>query len=113
MKKFLVTYHAPQDFMKQASSITAEESQKEMQAWMDWAAKCGEKLLDFGTPLANGRQLLRDGGAVESERGVIGYSLIQADNMDNALALLKDHPHLVSDASCEIEVHESMEVPGS
>jgi hypothetical protein len=28
-----------------------------MKAWMMWAEKCGDRLVDFGTPLANGLKL--------------------------------------------------------
>lgn len=33
MKKYLVTYHAPIDFMQQAGESTPEEMEKGMEAW--------------------------------------------------------------------------------
>ena len=43
---------------------------------------------------------------------VVGYSILQAENIDDAKALLDGHPHLAWDGACEIEVHEVMPLPG-
>ena len=48
MKKFIVIYHAPMDAMQQMASVTKEEQAKGMEAWMVWARKCGDKLVDLG-----------------------------------------------------------------
>ena len=113
MKKYIVIYHAPVDAMQQSSQSTPEEMEKGMQAWMTWVQKCGDRLIDMGSPLANGLTLGTDGNHVPSERGVVGYSILQADSMDEARSLLKDHPHMGWNAACQIEVHESLPVPGS
>ena len=112
MKKFMVTYHAPQDFMEQSASSNPEEMEKGMEEWMAWAAKCGDRLIDFGTPLMGGQKLLPDGNSDNSTRQVVGYSVFQAENMEEAKGLLKGHPHLAWNGACEIEVHESMPTPG-
>ena len=41
-----------------------------------------------------------------------GYSIIEVADLDAALALAKDHPHLNMPGGCEIEVHEVLPVPG-
>ena len=112
MKKFIILYHAPEDAMKQTANVSPEEQAKGMEGWMQWAKNCGDKLLDLGSPLMNGQQLNPDGKSKKSSKNVAGYSLLQAENMDNAKALLKGHPHLVWNADCTIEVHELMPVPG-
>ena len=113
MKKFIVTYHAPIDAWQQTTETSKEDMKEGMEAWMVWAKKCGDKLLDFGTPLGNGQKLIPGGNSVSSERQVCGYSILQADSLEEAGELLKDHPHLAWNAACEIEVHESLAVPGS
>jgi len=45
-----------------------------------------------------------------STKNVVGYSILQAENIERAVKMLKDHPHLNMDDSCSIEVHESMEL---
>ncbi len=112
MKKFIVLYHAPADAMQQTASMTSEQQAKGMEAWMQWAKSCGNKLVDLGAPLANGQQLSPGGKSKRSDKNVAGFSILQAENMDEAKALLQGHPHLGWNAECSIEVHETMPLPG-
>ena len=111
MKKFIVLYHASQDAAGEMASATPEEMQEGMKPWMEWAKKCGSNLLDFGTPLGNGQKVTKS-GTMPSNRQVIGYSILQAGSMNEAVEMLKGHPHLDWTDSCEIEVHESLPTPG-
>ena len=113
MKKFIITYNAPIDAAWKTAESSPEEMEKGMQAWMAWAQKCGDKLVDFGTPLGNGVSLRPGGSSAASESKIIGYSILQADDMEEARNLLQDHPHLDWNAACEIEIHEALPVPGS
>ena len=112
MKKFIVLYHAPVEAMQATGNTSPEDQAKGMEEWMNWAQKCGSKLVDLGAPLANGHQLRPDGQGKNSDKNVVGYSILQAENLDEAKALLKGHPHLNWDAECSIEVHETMPLPG-
>lgn len=112
MKKYIVLYHAPTDAMKQMASVPKEEQAKGMEAWMQWAKKCGSQLVDLGAPLANGLALLPNGQSKNSDKSVAGYSVLQAENMEQAKVLLQGHPHLGWNAGCSIEVHEAMPLPG-
>ncbi len=112
MKKFVIIYHAPTDAMKQMASVPPEEQKKGMEEWMKWAKKCGDKLVDLGTPLINGQQLIPNGTAKPSNKEVAGYSILEAKDMDEAKSLIKGHPHLAWNAGCSIEVHEQMPLPG-
>jgi hypothetical protein len=112
MKKFIVLYHAPADAMAQTANSTPEEQAKGMEAWMAWSLKCGDKLVDLGSPLMNGKQLKPNGENAGSGREVAGYSVLQAESMDEAVALMQGHPHLGWNADCSIEVHETMPLPG-
>ncbi len=113
MKKYLVIYHAPIDALQQTEGSSEQEMEKGMEVWMEWARKCGDKLVDLGMPLGNGQRLIPGGKSTGSDRQVCGYSILQANSLEEAEALLEDHPHLKWDASCEIEVHESLALPGS
>ena len=107
MKKFVVIYHAPESAVEQTQSMTPEEMKAGMGAWFEWAEKCGDALVDFGTPLMGGQKLSTSGSS-PSDKGVIGYSILQAEDLEGAKGLLQGHPHLAWAAGCEIEVHESM-----
>ena len=113
MKQFIVTYHAPVDAAWRTAESSPEEMEAGMKAWMAWAQKCGDRLKDFGTPLGNALALKPGGSSSSSNSSIVGYSILQVEHMEDALELLKDHPHLDWNAACEIEVHESLPVPGS
>lgn len=112
MKKFIITYHAPAELLAKSQESSPEDMEKGMEAWNQWAKSCGESLIDFGNPLMGGQKLNADGTSVDSKKGVCGYSILQAESMDEAKSLLKGHPHLAWNGACEIEVHESMPLPG-
>jgi hypothetical protein len=107
MKKFIVLYSANESAMAKMQQASPEEMQKGMEPWMEWAKKCGSSLVDFGTPLINGQKLTKS-GSLPSDKNIVGYSILQAEDMDGAKALLAGHPHLEWTEGCEIEVHESM-----
>ena len=111
MKKFIVLYHASSDAAQKMVSATPEEMKEGMKPWMEWAKKCGSGLVDMGTPLGNGQKVAKS-GTKPSNKEVVGYSILQAENMNEAVGMLKAHPHLDWTDSCEIEVHESLSTPG-
>lgn len=113
MKSFIVIYHAPIEAMQQTAQSSPEEMAKGMEAWMQWAKKCGEQLVDMGKPLMGGQAINPDGSSVASTREVCGYSILQAEDMEEAKKLLEGHPHLAWNGACAIEVHEAMPMPGA
>lgn len=113
MKKFIVTYLAPSEATWKTRESTPEEMQEGMKAWMAWAERCGSKLVDMGSPLGNAITIKPGGQSTNNKSNIIGYSVVQADRIEEAQSLLLDHPHLDWDASCEIELHEALPTPGS
>ena len=113
MKKFIVTFHAPASAMEQMGQMATaspEEQKQAMEPWMAWAERAGSALLDPGSPLMGGQTLSKSGSS-PSDTGAVGYSILQAEDMQAAVALLKSHPHLAWLPGCEIEVYESMHGP--
>ena len=110
MTKYLVIYHAPAGFDATAGP-TPEDMEKGMEQWMAWAARIGDGLADWGSPLINGQNLTKSGNSA-SDKTVVGFSILQAEDMDGAKALLAGHPHLDWTEGCSIEVHEFMPMPG-
>jgi hypothetical protein len=109
MTTYLFVYHAPVTPVE-AAPPTPEQMEAVMGEWNAWAGKVGDGMVDFGVPLAGGTRVGRD-GVTPSTREVVGYSLIEAADMD-ALDLARNHPHLNMPGGCEIEVHETQGVPG-
>jgi len=96
MPKFLVTYHG-------AGTPAPEEAQQAMAAFMAWASSAGEALVDPGAPLGAARTVgsasVTDGAA---DGPVSGYSILQADDLDSAVALVKDHPFISRGGSLQV-----------
>ncbi len=111
MKKYIVIYHASVEAAKKMANSTPEEMKKGMEPWMTWAKQCGSGLVDWGTPLGNGMAVTKS-GTTPSQKEVIGYSILQANSMDEAVEMLKGHPHLDWVDGCSVEVHESLPLPG-
>jgi hypothetical protein len=108
--KYVFIYHAPMT-PADAAPPSPEQMEQVMGAWNSWAARVGGAMVDFGTPLAGGVQVTPDGTS-PGNREVTGYTILEADSMDAALALAKDHPHLNMPGGCTIEVHEAQPIPG-
>ena len=111
MSKYVVVYYSPVSATEQMKDATPEDMKKGMETWMAWAERCGEGLLDIGSPLGGGLTVT-DGGTSPSDKNVVGYSMLQAEDIDGALVLLQGHPHLGWAEGCEIEVQECLPVPG-
>lgn len=104
MPKFILAYHGG------ASPQTEEEGAKAMALWQAWFAKDGPAFVDGGNPVGQSKtvtenDVVDDGGA----NPVSGYSIIQATDMDGALAVAKGCP-LVVDGSGSCEVAEIIEL---
>jgi len=50
-------------------------------------------MVDFGAPLAGGTRVTPETSA-PSTRQVVGYSIIEADDLEAAVAFTDSHPHL-------------------
>lgn len=104
MPKFLYVYHGG------SVPESEEEGKKVMQAWMDWMGSLGDAIIDGGNPVGMSKTVVR-GGKVEANGGAnpaSGYSLINAADMDDALAKAKGCPIL--DAGGSVEVAETMDM---
>ena len=110
MPNYVVLYNAPVSASEQMENNDPEMAAAVMQAWNDWSAKVGGGMVDLGTPLGNGRRVTA-GGSGDADTEVAGYSILSADDVDSAVALLDGHPHLQMPGA-SIEVHETIEIPG-
>jgi hypothetical protein len=75
------------------SDFTPEQSEEQMRAWGGWMSRTGAALVDGGAPFG-ARTAVSDSGAEGSPSDQNGYSIVEADNLDAAKALTKDHPFL-------------------
>jgi hypothetical protein len=79
-----------------------------MDAWMGWAGRVGSALTDMGAPCQYAGTV---GATYPASEGFIGgYSIVEADSVDAAKALLDGHPHLMMGEGAGIDVHELLEM---
>jgi hypothetical protein len=90
MSKYLFVYRGPATPM---TEFTPEESAAQMEAWGKWMSEAGSSLADPGAPFA-ARTAVTDDSSAATPGDLSGYSIVQADNLDAAVALTKGHPFL-------------------
>jgi hypothetical protein len=97
MAKYLLVYHG-------GGMAEGEEAQaKVMEAWGAWFQNLGPALVDGGNPVSQTKTVAADG--VSDGGGSnpsTGYSLIEADSIDSAVALAKGCPVLGGDSTIEV-----------
>ena len=110
MPNYVVLYNAPVSAADQMENNDPDMAAAAMQAWNDWSAIVGGDLVDLGTPLGDARRV-GAGGATVADTEVSGYSILQAADIDTAVALVEGHPHLQMPGA-SIDVHETLEMSG-
>ena len=74
--------------------------------WPEWFERLGDKLVDRGSPMANGFVVGHRGSPSETAASLNGYSLIRVNDREEAVELLRDHPFLGNGPEYAIEVFE-------
>jgi hypothetical protein len=98
MAEYIFTYRTPADFTPGTPDGIA--------AWTAWFEDLGAQVRDIGKPVFN-RATVGD-GAGGAPLG--GYSLVTAENLDEALTLAKDCPIVAAGGG--VEVGELADLPG-
>jgi hypothetical protein len=112
MEKFMFLFHGGTTPEMQSSPEAMEAS---MAKWMAWIGKLseagqylsGEPLLPGGK-LVSGHGMVADGPYTEGKEVVGGYFIVQAKDMDEAIALLAGYPDFGTGGS--IQVRQVMKV---
>jgi hypothetical protein len=90
MTKFLVTYHGGPGM-----PADPDGARQMLAAFEGWAGGLGPMLLDPGAPLGAAKTVTA-GGVTDGqgEAAIAGYSIIEADDLEGAVALVESHPFL-------------------
>ena len=113
MSKFMVLYQAPFNATKKMGTSTPDQLKKSLAEWNAWKEKT-EKAgasFEFGMPLDAKVHLEPDGTTSESKLKVSGYGVMEAESLEKALELLKDHPHLEAQGA-SLELLAFVHMPG-
>jgi hypothetical protein len=90
MSKFLFGYRIPSTYAPGSGDVTA--------AWAAWFEQLGASVVDRGNPIFERSTI----GNCGPDTALGGYSLVDADDLQSAVALAKRCPSLLSDGGVEI-----------
>ena len=103
MPKYLLIYHGKPDIQ------SPEDGVRHMAAWKAWSSGLGAAVVDPGLPVGPSKTItpngVEDGGGPNPASGM---TVLQANTIDDAIALAKDCPHLSGTGT--IEIAEAMEM---
>lgn len=98
MAKYLFVYHGGK------SPQNDEEYQKVMDAWGNWFGSMGAAVVDGGNPVGQSYTINEDGSVADNggSNPASGYSLIEASDLDDAIAKAKGCPILQDSGTVEL-----------
>lgn len=103
MKKYILLYRGSASPKDQMSAEQGKASDSVRRTWIE---KVGAALVDVGSPMTGGKALV-DNGSVTQASDFSGYSIIEAENIDDALKLIEGNPFLMDKTGrYSIEVFE-------
>lgn len=108
MKDFLLVFRADYNTMPKGAS--PEEMQAVTKRWMDWIGGIAAQnhLTDRGNSLVPSGKVVKsdnvitDGPYTEIKECVIGYTIVKADTMEEAIGLTKGCPILAVGGNVEV-----------
>lgn len=89
---------------------TPEEGQQHFAQYKAWLASLGDSAVSPANPLKDTRTVASDGSVHTGGHSTMsGYTIVQAESMDAALAMAKDCPFLTIGGT--LEVSELVKMP--
>ncbi len=116
MKKFLaLSLGTPNDEKFKAYMAMSEEDQKKtfaagMAAWEKWQETYKEHIVDLGGPLGKTKHV-DVGGISDAHNNLSGYTIVTAENIEEATKMFENHPHFTVFPGTGIEVMPVLDQP--
>jgi hypothetical protein len=115
MHKYLVLYRSEGALSgitvsEMIARSTPEQMKAGMEAWHAWHEKCGSAVADLGAPLDKSTTVTGGSGA-PSKTSITGYTFLRAGSLEQAVSLMKDHPHFHMPGS-SVQILECVPMPG-
>ena len=105
MPQYMITY------LGGNQPSTPEEGQQHFAKYMDWLSSLGDSAVSPANPIKNTSTVNPDGSVTNGGSTTMsGYTIIDTNTMDDALAIAKACPFL--DIGGSLEVSELAQMPG-
>ena len=107
MKKFVFVLYGK----VRSEDIKKEEMKNVMDRWMAWFATFKDKMVDGGNPFAPDAKVVTAKGVetIPADKWPAkGYTIINAENMDEATKIAQSCPALKDDPEGAVRVYEAM-----
>lgn len=89
---------------------TPEEGQRHFARYVEWLKALGDAAVSPANPLMHTRTVQSDGSVTEGgDSAMSGYTIIEAESIDAAIALARDCPFL--ELGGTLEVSECVDMP--
>lgn len=79
-----------------------EEGRKMMDDWNAWMGKLGDALTDPGAGFGKSRFLIGGGQEGEPKDALSGYSIVEANDIEAAIAMANDNPIFALGGTIEV-----------
>ena len=105
MAQYIITYIGGNQ------PASEEEGKQHMAKYMGWLSGLGEAAVSPMNPFGSTHTIGSDGSVEEGSKiSMSGYTVIEADSIEDAIAVAKDCPFL--DMGGSLEVSELIQMPG-
>lgn len=101
MKNFVYLYHSNQ---------TTPPTKEGLEAFTSWFASLGDKVVDGGNPIMrDSHAVIRNGVSRPANDTIIGYAIVRADSLDEAVEMAMGNP-LANSEGASVEVYETTQM---
>jgi len=98
MPRYLITYHGGEGM-----PASEEARRQAMAAFMAWVETTGDAMVDPGAPLGTSATVSGDTQTTTPPSDPIaGYTIVQADDLDAAVGLVRGHPFITRGGSLQV-----------
>lgn len=107
MKKFVLVFYGK----VRAQDVSKEDMQKTMEKWMTWFGTFKDNMVDGGNPFAPEAKVVTAQGIETIPADMWpakGYTIINANSMDEATKIAQDCPALEDDSEGAVRVYEAL-----
>ena len=79
--------------MQHWGNTTDEQKEQDMQNWFTWMQKHADTFADEGNPVGKNTRVFYGNKQEEVSNEIAGYSILLAEEKEQALEILKENPH--------------------